>query len=167
MLNYAINFERSVTMYLSTITENDYREYRKCFTKVKYSITKKGEPLSYPIGLLHDSYMNVILGKGDFLDVVKNPQNSLFFYKDDTDETIEIVFLTFKGKICTIAEFSVFDHFNGNGTKLYKEVANLCREKGVYDIELWCPFEGAKEFWKKMGFYEKRDTHFYSRISKH
>lgn len=97
-------------MYLSTITENDYREYRKCFTKVKYSITKKGEPLSYPMGLLHDSYMNVILGKGDFLDVVKNPQNSLFFYKDDTDETIGIVFLTFKGKICTIAEFSVFDH---------------------------------------------------------
>ena len=79
----------------------------------------------------------------------------------------EQFFLRLKAKSAPSQNFSVFDHFKGNGAKLYKEVANLCREKGVYDIELWCPFEGAKEFWKKMGFYEKRDTHFYSRISKH
>ena len=94
------------------------------------------------------------------------PKHAFYFYKNDEGETIGIVFLKFTGKTCTIAEFSVFEHLKGLGTKLYQAVANLCRERGIYELELWCPFNGSKEFWKKMGFYEKSDSFFYSRISK-
>lgn len=153
--------------YLIGITENDYREYRKNFSKVEYSFARRGEIFPVPMKLIHEASMIGILGKGDFLDVIKDPKYALYFYKSDDSETIGITSLMFKGETCTIAEFSVFEHLNGLGTKLYEEVAKLCRKRGIYNIELWCPFEGAQEFWKKMGFYEQRDTHFYSRISKH
>lgn len=152
--------------YLIGITENDYREYRKNFSKVEYSFARRGEVFPVPMKQIREVTNVTILKKWEFLEVMKDPKYAFYFYKNDEGETIGIVFLKFTGKTCTIAEFSVFEHLKGLGTKLYQAVANLCRERGIYELELWCPFNGSKEFWKKMGFYEKSDSFFYSRISK-
>lgn len=154
-------------MYLISITENDYREYRKNFSKVEYSFAKRGEAFPVPMNLVREASNFTILKKWEFLQVMKDPKYAFYFYKNDEGETIGIVFLKFTDKTCTIAEFSVFEHLKGFGTKLYEEVANLCRERGVYELVLWCPFKGAQEFWKKMGFYEKSDSFFYKKISRY
>lgn len=152
--------------YLISITENDYREYRKNVSKIEYSFARKGEIFPVPMKQIREATNITILKKWEFLQVMKDPKYAFYLYKNDEGETIGITFLKFTGKTCTIAEFSVFEHLKGLGTKLYEEVANLCRERGVYELVLWCPFNGSKEFWKKMGFYEKSDSFFYKRISK-
>lgn len=149
------------------ITENDYREYRRNLSKVEYSIARRGEPCPVCMELVSKASRDGILRKWEFLEVIKKPKYGFYFYKNDEGETIGIVLLMFENKCCSIAEFSVFEHLKGLGTKLYEEVANLCRERNIYELTLWCPFEGAKEFWKKMGFYEKNNSTFYQRISKH
>lgn len=152
--------------YLIGITENDYRDYRKNLSKVEYSFARRGEILPIPLDKIRKATNFTILTKWEFLEVMKDPKYSFYLYKNDEGKTIGLVFLKFTGKTCTIVEFSVFEHLKGLGTKLYEEVADLCRERGVYELELWCPFNGSKEFWKKMGFYEKSDSFFYKRISK-
>ena len=141
--------------YLIGITENDYREYRKNFSKVEYSFARRGEAFPVPMKQIREVTNITILKKWEFLEVMKDPKHAFYFYKNDEGETIGIVFLKFTGKTCTIAEFSVFEHLKGLGTKLYQAVANLCRERGIYELELWCPFNGSKEFWKKWASMKK------------
>lgn len=153
--------------YLMRITDRDYREYRRNFSKIEYSFLKKGDVTPLPTKLIHDASMVGILSKYEFLKIVQDSRYAFYLYKNDNDEIIGVTSLLFKGRTCTIMEFCVFEHFQGLGRKLYEQVAEVCRERRVYELELWCPFDGAQEFWKKMEFYEKKETFFYKRISKH
>ena len=111
--------------YLIGITENDYREYRKNFSKVEYSFARRGEVFPVPMKQIREVTNITILKKWEFLEVMKDSKYAFYFYKKDEGETIGIVFLKFTGKTCTIAEFSVFEHLKGLGTKLYQAVATL------------------------------------------
>lgn len=154
--------------HLRRLTKNDYRDYRRTFQKVKYSIFDTNQTYTDLLSLneFHECYQNVVLGKGDFFDVIENPNDALYFYENDSNEILGIIILYFKNKTCTIAEFAVIEQGKGNGTAMYTEIENLCRKKGVYDLELWSPFEGSSQFWSKMGFYERKPMQFYKRISK-
>lgn len=160
--------ERSVTMpYLISLTKDDFREYRKEFGKVEYSFTKKGEPPLMEAGLIKQLSMTALMNRNDYNQIMDSPRSTLYLFKSDEDnQTIGVLAVTFDKKICTISEFCVFEHFKGLGTKLFEEVCALCREKGTYEIELWCGFPGSQEFWKKLGFYERKPFIFYKRISR-
>lgn len=153
---------------LVPITEKDYREYRKSFSKIQYSFSKKGESRPIPMELIHDASMVGILKKGEFLDIIEDPRVAMYFLKNSENEIIGVTALAFQNGICDIKEFAVFDEGKGIGRELYELVSDVCRQRGVYEQTLWCPFtfEGSRAFWEKLGFYQKRRDTFYKRIPK-
>lgn len=142
--------------HLIRITDKDYREFRKNYSKIVYSMNKKGEPKTVHEESVGDACgQNGIMSKGDFLDVMSQPEKyELYFLKNDNDETIGVVSLLFREKSCYIAEFAVFDRGKGLGTELYNLTLEKMRPHNVRLIELSSPppFAGSREFWKKMGF---------------
>lgn len=153
---------------LVPITEKDYREYRKSFSKIQYSFSRKGEFRPVPMELIHEASMVGILKKGDFLDIIEDPRVAMYFFKNDDGDTIGVTSLVFQNGICDIKEFAVFDEGKGLGSELYELVSDACRQRGVYEQILWCPFsfEGSQSFWEKLGFYQKKNSEFYKRIPK-
>lgn len=105
-----------------------------------------------------------ILGKGDFLDEIEKPNTAMYVYKNDAEENIGIAILTFSKRTCNIHDFAVFEKGKGLGTELYKQIKELILAKGCKEVILWCPFEGAQEFWKAMDFLKSRNSNFVLRV---
>lgn len=146
--------------HLVRITDKDYREYRRSYSKIVYSMNKKGEPRLVSEELVNKLSNEMlgggILGKGEFLDeVMSRPDKyELYFFRNDDEETIGVMSLMFEGSNCFIGEFAVFERKKGLGTELYGLALEVMRSHNVKLIELEAapPLAGSREFWKKMGF---------------
>lgn len=134
-------------------TSADYRIYRKAFEKIEYSFFRKGEEDSSRTKEIMKNTFNLspILGKGEYLDLIESPSNEVYFFRVDGN-VIGIVILVFSETICTIKNFSVFEHGKGLGTLMFQETLNIIKFHQSKKIVLWCPYDGAQIFWKKMGF---------------
>lgn len=139
--------------YLIGITENDYREYRKNFSKVEYSFARRGEAFPVPMKQIREVTNITILKKWEFLEVMKDPKHAFYFYKNDEGETIGIVFLKFTGKTCTIAEFSVFEHLKGWEQNYIKQsqisAVSVVFTSWNYGVHLTVPKSSGKK-WASM-----------------
>lgn len=145
--------------HLVRITDKDYREYRRSYSKITYSMNVKGEPATVSedeVRKMCREFPNVdIIGKGDFLDMMNQPEKyELYFFRNDNEETIGVMSLLFREKSCFIGEFAVFERGIGLGTELYSLALEVMRPHNIRLIELSSPppFAGAREFWKKLGF---------------
>lgn len=150
---------------LIRITSNDYRNFRRAYSKIEYSFFKKGEEQPEVVKTIMEMTKNSIKGKGEFLDEVENPNKELYFFKVD-DEIQGIVELIFSqnSNSCNIYQFAVFEHGNGWGTIVYQETLKIIKEHNCKNISLWCPYEGAQIFWRKQGFFPKQNDIFEKRI---
>ena len=94
-------------------------------------MNKYGEPAQVSedeVRELSNNFLNSIIGKGDFLDIMAHPEKyELYFFKNDAEETIGVLTLVFSDKSCYIAEFAVFDRGKGLGTDLSQVLANFGR----------------------------------------
>ena len=148
---------------LIRIASDDYRNFRRAYSKIEYSFFKKGEEQPHISATIRKMTQSSIKGKGEFLDHVENPNNESYFF--EVDGNIEgIAELIFKDKGCHIYQFSVFQHGKGWGTILYNEVLKIIKEHGCKRINLWCPYEGAQIFWKKQGFSFRQKDFFEKKI---
>ncbi len=148
---------------LIRLTSQDYRNYRKVYSNIKYSFFKKGEEKPYLVSKVREALMAQIKGKGDYLSDIEDPNQELYFL--EIDGNIQgFVQLIFHHNFCNIYEFAVFEHYKGWGTLLYDEVLKIVREKGLRWIKLYCPFDGAKVFWLKKGFSPRANNLFEKRI---
>lgn len=144
--------------HLVRITDNDYRDFRRSYSKITYSMNKRGEPAQVSEDEVRDvsnNFLNGIIGKGDFLEIMAQPEKyELYFFKNDVEEIIGVLSLVFSDKSCYIAEFAVFDRGKGLGTELYTLALEKMRPHNTRLIELSAPppFAGSREFWKKLGF---------------
>jgi len=145
--------------HLVRLTDNDYRDYRRSFSKIVYSMNQKGKPQvisEEAVNEFSNSFLGGgIIGKGDFLDMMSQPEKyALYFLKNDDEQIIGVLSLLFREKSCYIGEFAVFERGKGLGTELYALALEEMRPRNVRLIELSSPvpFAGAREFWKKMGF---------------
>lgn len=148
---------------LVRITSNDYRNFRRAYSRIEYSFFKKGEEQPWVTKQVREMTQEAIKGKGEFLDEVENPKNELYFLEID-GEIQGIVELIFSGQVCDIYQFAVFERGKGWGTKFYEEVLKIIKEHHCKKITLWCPYEGAQFFWKKQGFSSKPKAFFEKRI---
>lgn len=141
---------------LVRITSADYRDYRRTRAKVEYSYFPKGQEKPMIASVIRKITESEIPGKGEFLDLVEKDKNAFYFLKDD-DEIKGIAELIFTDaeQLCDICEFAVLQHGEGLGTILYQEVLKVIKERRATKILLWCPFERAQIFWRKMGFRVK------------
>lgn len=139
--------------HLVRITQNDYRDYRRTYSQINYSFSRKGEQQLFPaqVEFVRKMASSAILGKGEFLDFVEKKENELYFFKDD-DKILGIVVLIFTKNECKIHEFAVLEPLKGLGSELYDLVENVIRAHSLRNVLLFCPFEGAQVFWKKKGF---------------
>ena len=136
---------------LRRITSNDYRDFRRSYSKIEYSFFKKGEEQPELSNIVKKMIQFAIKGKGEFLDWVEDPKNELFFLEVD-GEIYGITELVFSQNTCDIHQFAVFEKGNGWGTILYEEILKIIKEHKCRKISLWCPYEGAQAFWRKQGF---------------
>ena len=95
-----------------------------------------------------------IYGKGKYLDLIESNNFEIYFFEMD-GEIMGFVELIFSGTMCTVNNFSVFEHGRGLGTILFQETLNIIRLHQSKKISLWCPYTGSQIFWKKMGFRQK------------
>lgn len=145
--------------HLVRITKNDYKDFRRAFVNVTYSMGRND--FSQKILLPKQTpYISCVLGKGEFLDQIEKPENEFYFFKDSNEQIIGILLMIFNNRTCKISEFAVFEQNKGLGTELYNLALEIMKEKYIKLIELWCPFPGAQEFWKKLGFTKKFDDKF-------
>lgn len=148
---------------LVRITSNDYREFRRAYSKIEYSFFKKGEENPLISQAVREMIQSAIKGKGEFLDEVENPNNELYFFEVD-NEIKGIVELIFSQNVCDIYQFAVFEHGKGWGTTLFKEVLTIIKNHNCKKITLWCPYEGAQIFWLKNKFSSKPNFFFERRV---
>lgn len=140
-------------MRLVRITSADYRDYRRTRAKVEYSYFPKGEEKPGVASLIRQVTESEIPGKGDFLNLMEKDKNAFYFLKDGDEikGIAELIFDDAKHE-CNICEFAVLQYGEGLGTILYHEVLKVIKERKATKMVLWCPFEGAQIFWRKMGF---------------
>lgn len=154
--NINITFEKgSVTMsYLIRATETDYRDYRKAYLSVRYSFDVNGSESesTFPEDA-YNFYKEVVLSNKKYIKLIKNPKNHLYFFRNDKGENMGYLLYSSTKSTCFIKQFGVFEQGKRHGTQMFIKLLELLRENEIRSIELWCPFLGAQEFWKKMGFY--------------
>ena len=136
---------------LIRITSEDYRNFRRAYSKIEYSFFKKGEENPWIAKQVREMTQWAIKTKMEFLDEVKNPNKELYFFEVD-GEIQGITELIFSKKECNIYEFAVFQHGKGWGKILYEEILKIIQEHHSKKITLWCPYDGAQVFWIKQGF---------------
>lgn len=150
-------------VHLVRITDKDYRDYRRSYAKIEYSFRTKDEPqFVIPEGEKKKYMDAAILKKGEFLDELEMPGVEMYFIKNEAEEIIGVTRFTIKQKgkekHCIIIMFAVFLKGQGLGTEAFAELKKLLKSKGVKIVKLECPFNGARVFWEKQGFYHVRNT---------
>lgn len=148
---------------LVRVTSNDYRNFRKAYSKIEYSFFKKGEEQPLINKQVREMIQFAIKGKGEFLNDIENPNNELYFLEID-GEIQGIVHLIFFNNVCNIYQFAVFEHFKGWGSLFYEEVLKIIKDHKCKRIILWCPYEGAQVFWKKKGFLPQPKFYFEKKV---
>lgn len=134
------------------LTSNDYREFRRAYSKLVFSIFDK-RALMYQMEnqVTRKALEKEMRTKSKFIEDLEAPDRTMHFFKKG-EETIGFFELSFhKGK-CDIVEFFVFERYKGYGTLMYKEAEKVARERKASRIELWTPYIGAQIFWTKMNF---------------
>ena len=137
---------------LVRLTSNDYRNFRKSYSRIRYSFFENDEENRAAVDLAcRVATETNTRTRGEFLNDVESPNREMYFFMVD-GEIQGFIDLIFNGKVCDIFEFAVFDHKKGLGTILFEEAYKIIKEKECVKIELWCPYEGAQVFWQKKGF---------------
>lgn len=137
---------------LLRLTSNDYRNFRRAYSRIRYSFCENEEENKAAIDLAcRFATETNTRTRGEFLNDVENPNREMYFFMVDGE--IQGFFeLIFKDKVCDIFEFAVFEHHKGWGSILFEEAYKIIKERECVKIELVCPFEGAQIFWQKKGF---------------
>ena len=137
---------------LVRLTSDDYREFRRAYSKLVYSIYDK-KMMLYPLEeqITRRALEEEMRTRTMFRNDVESTERELYFFQKD-GENVGFVELAFhKGK-CDIVEFFVFERYKGYGTIMWNETLKIARVRKPSRIELWTPYMGAQIFWKKMGF---------------
>ncbi len=134
------------------LTSNDYRDFRRAYSKILYSFSAKGKSdTAAEILACKMATETSLRPKGEFLNHVEDPNREMYFFKVE-DETQGYFELIFHDNKCNIFEFAVFERYKGYGSLMWEKALDIIKEHGAVKIELWCPYEGAQIFWKKKGF---------------
>ena len=133
--------------HLVRMTKDDYRDYRRTYMSVNYSFEIKGQPkrkgLSERVKEFYNDMVLSMLESGTF---------EFYFLKDESEKIIGYTILSFPENKCIIEQFAVLEEGKGLGSLLFQKTLEIVKFKKLKKITLWCPFLGAQEFWKKMGF---------------
>ncbi len=134
------------------LTTDDYRDFRRMYEKLVYSIYDKKIMLySFENYVTRTALETKMRTRTQFIADLKLEDREMYFFKKD-EENIGFFELSFhKGK-CDIVEFFVVERYKGYGTKMWEEAQKVIRERKPSRIELWTPYVGAQIFWTKMGF---------------
>ena len=136
------------------VTTDDYRDFRKAYSKMVFSIYDKKYVLktfAYEQAISRQALEESMRTRTKFLEDLADPNREMYFFKKD-DEIIGFFELFYhKGK-CDISDFFVFERYQGHGTHMWEATYAIAKKRKASRIELWSPYGGAQMFWKKMGF---------------
>lgn len=137
---------------LVRLTSNDYREFRRAYSKLIYSIYDKKLMLYFlEAQITRKALEKEMRTRTAFVNDVESSEREMYFFQKD-GENIGFFELAFhKGK-CDIVEFFVYERYKGYGTIMWNEALKIAKNRKPSRIELWTPYIGAQIFWSKMGF---------------
>lgn len=140
-------------VHLVRITNKDYKYYRRSYAKIEYSFRLKDEPQMLISKEQKQFTDAAILKKGEFLDELEKPGVEMYFVKDEQEEIVGIITIYAEAKRAYINMFAVFEKGKGIGTEAYNVLKEMFIERKIKLVRLLCPFNGARVFWVKQGFY--------------
>ena len=154
-------------MYLKfeRLDRKQYTIFLEAFQQINYSIFRKGEENPYIEAMSKANVLkNGIRSKVEFVRNANDPNREMYVVTAEDGKKIGYVELIFKGTVCEIHEFAVFERNHGYGGKLLEKTMEIIREHRSTKINLYCPFEGAQHFWKKKGFQlmDPSDSRYYT-----
>ena len=133
-------------------TQTDYEAYIECFMRTDYSdeVGKRSKADKDPFSFGFDKYCRRI-------NKQKETATHTIVYENKEGNVVAVAELRKEGKALRIKEFVVNRIFqlSGYGSKFYREIEALAKEKGYREINLNCYFPGAITFWLKMGFADR------------
>lgn len=137
---------------LVRLTSDDYREFRRAYDKLVYSIYDKAKLLYFLENqITRKALEKEMRTRSQFIRDIEFQEREMYFFKKD-GETIGFFELAFhKGK-CDVVEFFVFERNKGYGTIMWNKALEVARKRTPSRIELWTPYVGAQIFWTRMGF---------------
>lgn len=128
-------------------TKNDYQEYRTAYENITFSVGINGECISP----YTNSNQVASVDQKTFQKYFYDHRIGIFFLKDD-NIIKGIAELTYWGRSCHIAVLAVFEHGKGLGTLFYQGIEDNLISHGYKRVFLFCPFDGARQFWLKQGY---------------
>ena len=137
---------------LVRLTSDDYREFRRAYEKLVYSIYDKAAMMYFfENKVRRQALEKEMRTRSKFIADLESEDREMYFFKRD-DEIIGFVELSFhKGK-CDIVEFFVYERYKGYGTTMWEKTLKVASVRKPSRFELWTPDAGAQIVWSRMGF---------------
>ena len=148
---------------LIRMTSNDYADYLSIHKKIEYSYVKDGHESDPIPETLVQITQRFVKDEKSFLETFKDSRRELYFLKRHA-QIQGMVELFFIDQLCYIHDFAVLKKREGIGTIFYQEILNLIKKHGAQAIEVWCPWEGGKSFWRKKGMLVKHGFYLWGKV---
>lgn len=142
-------------------TLDDAKRYKKAFERLSYSyyvIPDKNNLEQIKRTEFENKRNKAMMQEQVALDDVKalaylcKPNYTSFFLQKDGEDIGMATVLFPDSSSAFIDNLYVFKHLNGYGSMFYKLLEGHFKAQNINNITLDCGFNGAKVFWKKMGF---------------
>ncbi|MCI9000493.1 MAG: GNAT family N-acetyltransferase [Clostridia bacterium] len=147
-------------MQIRKATQQDFEAFMKISEDTCYSTEVKGSPKQ---NCIPSNCLTSFLSREDvervFIEFVKEDKVLLV---ENEERIIAFAVIRWQGRVCVICDFVVTrkNQLQGIGTYFTNAIIKKARKLRMKKIFLLCEFEGAMEFWKKMGFKEKAKGNF-------
>ena len=153
---------------------NDYSTFMNYYTQIEYSYFKKGcenpkqESKAKCISSLADMISPKRVSLEEYYKLLS--QNIAYLYGTSNGEVLGVVIITPNSlrKEIKIQEFYVLKECQGHhvGTLMYYDLLLFLKSQGYSKVKfnLLCSYEGAEEFWKKIGYRISRKEKFTGRV---
>ena len=89
-----------------------------------------------------------------FKEIMENPSKEIMFLtfkKSYKDLGFAVISFNNAGA-AEIEMFSVYERGTGFGSVFYIKLEGYLKERDIMLVKVKCPYEGAKKFWKRIGF---------------
>ena len=147
-------------MRIRNAVEKDFDKFLDLANNTYYATSPKGSPKQYTLkgscikSVVKDNGLKML-----FSEWVK--ANEIIVFEDQ--ETIFAYAIVVKeASVSKILDLMIKEEYQGKGmgTELVTYIAKKAREEKQKKIQIICDFEGAKVFWKRMGFQQMRQGMF-------
>lgn len=147
-------------MQIRQATEQDFDAFMKVSEDTCYSMELKGSPKQ---NCIQSGCLTFFLNREDAKRAfMKIEQEGAILFLEQEKNIIAYAVVKRQGRVYEILDFVVTrqKQLQGIGTYFANAIIKEAKKLRMKRMWLYCEFQGAMEFWRKMGFKEKAQGNF-------